>query len=91
MSEVNSEIKSDEYSDKMADQEVVAIDADATASPAVNLSLVEGGKKDPHVRRQELLVDSGLAEVCGFFYTSKFGVCTWRIFCIIWMCCIHAV
>lgn len=26
--------------------------------------LVEGGKKDPFVRRQELLVKSGLAEVC---------------------------
>lgn len=26
--------------------------------------LVDGGKKDPSVRRQELLVKSGLAEVC---------------------------
>lgn len=31
---------------------------------------VEGGKKDPSVRRHELLVDSGLAEVCYFFFRS---------------------
>lgn len=29
-----------------------------------DIHLVKGGKKDPFVRRQELLVKSGLAEVC---------------------------
>lgn len=29
-----------------------------------NVKSVAGGKKDPIVRRRELLVDSGLAEVC---------------------------
>lgn len=28
------------------------------------LEMLEGGKKDPLIRRQELLVKSGLAEVC---------------------------
>ena len=28
--------------------------------------MVEGGKKDPSVRRHELLIKSGLAEVCCF-------------------------
>lgn len=37
------------------------IDEDA-APDAINQG-VEGGKKDPSVRRQELLVNSGLAEV----------------------------
>jgi pumilio family protein 6 len=32
-----------------------------------NIQLVEGGKKDPFLRRQELLVNSGLAEVCFTF------------------------
>lgn len=31
-----------------------------------SLDLTEGGKKDPLLRRQELLVNSGLAEVCCF-------------------------
>ena len=31
-----------------------------------NLNSVEGGKKDPFLRRQELLVNSGLAEVANF-------------------------
>lgn len=65
-SEVNSEAKNNESSKEMADQEVVAVQADESTSPAENLPLAEGGKKDPHVRRQELLVSSGLAEVCGF-------------------------
>lgn len=66
MPEVNSEAKNDEHSDKMADQEVVEVEADESASPAENLPVVEGGKKDPQLRRQELLISSGLAEVCGF-------------------------
>lgn len=32
-----------------------------------NVKSVAGGKKDPILRRRELLVDSGLAEVCLFF------------------------
>lgn len=31
-----------------------------------NVKSVAGGKKDPILRRRELLVDSGLAEVCLF-------------------------
>lgn len=73
-SEVNSEAKNNESSKEMADQEVVAVQADESTSPAENLPLAEGGKKDPRVRRQELLVSSGLAEVCGFVWTSKLAI-----------------
>ena len=38
-----------------------------------DIHLVKGGKKDPFVRRQELLVKSGLAEVC-------WSTCYWGIF-----------
>ncbi|ESR32725.1 hypothetical protein CICLE_v100045851mg, partial [Citrus x clementina] len=80
-SEVNSEAKNNESSKEMADQEVVAVQADESTSPAENLPLAEGGKKDPRVRRQELLVSSGLAEsmidVCienaGELLRSNFG------------------
>lgn len=32
-----------------------------------NVKSIAGGKKDPLLRRKELLVDSGLAEVCPAF------------------------
>lgn len=40
-------------------------------TPAEDLHLAEGGKKDPSLRRMELLVSSGLAEVC--FPSSPLG------------------
>lgn len=61
-------LKNDESDENIADQVVAG---DESEGPAENLHLVEGGKKDPHIRRQELLVSSGLAEVCGFTWTSS--------------------
>lgn len=37
-----------------------------------NVKSVAGGKKDPILRRKELLVDSGLAEVYFFFFLNLF-------------------
>jgi hypothetical protein len=65
--EVNSETKSlkdEESSDKdNYGREVTMAKPDGSTSPET-LPLIEGGKKDPSIRRQELLVGSGLAEVC---------------------------
>eukprot|EP00262_Sarcandra_glabra_P017584 TRINITY_DN6061_c0_g1_i1.p1 TRINITY_DN6061_c0_g1~~TRINITY_DN6061_c0_g1_i1.p1 ORF type:complete len:660 (-),score=112.79 TRINITY_DN6061_c0_g1_i1:326-2281(-) len=44
------------------DADVTANDTDNTAYPRDNLQLLEGGKKDPSLRRFELLVNNGLAE-----------------------------
>lgn len=41
-------------------------EASANRNPEGSLNLVEGGKKDPTLRRQELLVNSGLAKVSWF-------------------------
>lgn len=46
--------------------EVTEAEADRSSDPEDSVHVVEGGKKDPSVRRQELLVKSGLAEVCCF-------------------------
>ncbi|KAJ6980833.1 hypothetical protein D5086_018999 [Populus alba] len=63
--EVNSETKSlkdEESSDKDNNgREVTMAKPDGSTSPET-LQLIEGGKKDPSIRRQELLVGSGLAE-----------------------------
>ena len=40
------------------------MDDDKSLDPNDSLHTVEGGKKDPSIRRQELLVKSGLVEVC---------------------------
>ena len=65
--EINSEtksIKDEESSDKDNNgREVTMEKPDESTSPEA-LQLIEGGKKDPSIRRQELLVGSGLAEVC---------------------------
>lgn len=68
--EANSEGKLAESTDKGKgnkkeaehDSELPASDADEIMEPGEDVHLVEGGKKDPFVRRQELLVKSGLAE-----------------------------
>jgi hypothetical protein len=64
---VNRETKSlkdEESSDKdNSGRDVTMVEADGSAS-SETLQLVEGGKKDPSIRRQELLVGSGLAKVC---------------------------
>lgn len=39
-----------------------------TSASGDDLHLAEGGKKDPFLRRLELLVNSGLAEVCCFTF-----------------------
>lgn len=63
--EVNRETKSlkdEESSDKdNSGRDVTMVEADGSASSEI-LQLVEGGKKDPSIRRQELLVGSGLAK-----------------------------
>ncbi|KAJ0093529.1 hypothetical protein Patl1_24980 [Pistacia atlantica] len=82
--QVNSEIKSvknEESNGETADQGETAVWADESTSPSEDLHLVEGGKKDPYLRRQELLVNSGLAEslidICienaGELLRSNFG------------------
>lgn len=48
------------------DLEVTTAEANENTSPSESHHIAEGGKKDPNLRRQELLVDSGLAEVCCF-------------------------
>ncbi|GMN63404.1 hypothetical protein TIFTF001_032477 [Ficus carica] len=63
------------------DVEVTEAEADRSSDPEDSVHVVEGGKKDPSVRRQELLVKSGLAErligVCienaGKLLRSNFG------------------
>ncbi|KAJ6989404.1 hypothetical protein D5086_017337 [Populus alba] len=63
--EVNRETKSlkdEESSDKdNSGRDVTMAEADGSAS-SETLQLVEGSKKDPSIRRQELLVGSGLAK-----------------------------
>ncbi|KAI5581055.1 hypothetical protein BDE02_08G195500 [Populus trichocarpa] len=63
--EVNRETKSlkdEESSDKdNSGRDVTMVEADGSAS-SETLQLLEGGKKDPSIRRQELLVGSGLAK-----------------------------
>ncbi|RVW99148.1 Pumilio-like 24 [Vitis vinifera] len=44
------------------DLEVTTAEANENTSPSESHHIAEGGKKDPNLRRQELLVDSGLAE-----------------------------
>lgn len=48
------------------DIEETEIVANRSSEPGEALDVVEGGKKDPSVRRHELLVKSGLGEVCCF-------------------------
>ncbi|XP_062108670.1 pumilio homolog 24 [Humulus lupulus] len=63
------------------DMEETETEANASSDPVETLHMVEGGKKDPSVRREELLVKSGLAErlvdVCienpGKLLQSNFG------------------
>lgn len=64
-----SELKESCDEEAKSDLEVMA--ASETASPSESHNLSEGGKKDPNVRRRELLVDSGLAEVCCFTLLCK--------------------
>ncbi|KAA8548976.1 hypothetical protein F0562_000660 [Nyssa sinensis] len=66
-SEVNSELGDQtKYSevDEDGDNDTVEVAAKANRSmgSGESVHLMEGGKKDPFLRRQELLVDSGLAE-----------------------------
>ena len=43
---------------------MIATESGKSDTSAEDLYLAEGGKKDPSLRRRELLVSSGLAEVC---------------------------
>ncbi|GAB4850843.1 Pumilio 24 [Ancistrocladus abbreviatus] len=51
--------------DEAAEHDIytAAEETDGNAKSGVGIHLVEGGKKDPLMRRQELLVESGLAEI----------------------------
>ena len=65
--EINSETKSlkdKESSDKDNNGREVTMEKPDDSTSPETLQLIEGGKKDPSIRRQELLVGSGLAEVC---------------------------
>lgn len=61
-----------------------AVEQDKDGDSDDNIQLNEGGKKDSFKRRQELLVDSGLAEVCPSHYwciLGKYGcVCNLLVF-----------
>lgn len=46
--------------------EDVIVDSNKSTTPGESTDLIDGGKKDHLVRRQELLVNSGLAEVGNF-------------------------
>ncbi|XP_022760607.1 pumilio homolog 24 isoform X1 [Durio zibethinus] len=84
-SEVQSEkISMDEESSKeaaMSDPDVTTTESGKNDTPEENLYSAEGGKKDPFLRRRELLVSSGLTEnlvdVCienaGELLASNFG------------------
>lgn len=65
-SEVNSETKSSKHKESgeeaESDTEETADEVSKSTSDGESFLLVEGGKKDPNLRRQELLVNSGLAE-----------------------------
>lgn len=50
------------------DNEMPVDEPDKDETPVDDSDLVESGKKDPFVRRQELLIKSGLAEVGCFSY-----------------------
>lgn len=62
---INSEagLKDEETSDKVvkSEEELTTTNDNQSLSSKENLP---GGKKDPFLRRQELLIKSGLAEVC---------------------------
>ncbi|KAJ7955158.1 pumilio-like 24 [Quillaja saponaria] len=76
-------MKVEESSEKEHEKETKVMVAEASENTNLenNINPVEGGKKDPFVRRQELLVESGLAErlidVCiesaGELLRSNFG------------------
>lgn len=59
--------------------EVALDEASGSPNPDDSLNLVEGGKKHPTLRRQELLVNSGLAKVCCL---STFALRTWFVILI---------
>lgn len=48
------------------DKEVAVDEVNKDKTSVDDSDLAESGKKDPLVRRQELLINSGLAEVCCF-------------------------
>ncbi|KAJ6719897.1 hypothetical protein OIU79_007509 [Salix purpurea] len=63
--EINSEtkpLKDEESSVKDNNGREVTMEKPDDSSSPETLQLIEGGKKDPSIRRQELLVGSGLAE-----------------------------
>ena len=62
----SSEAKESCDDEAKSDPEATTAEASENASPSESHHLAEGGKKDPNVRRRELLIDSGLAEVCCF-------------------------
>ncbi|XP_052189701.1 pumilio homolog 24 [Diospyros lotus] len=68
-SKVNSELDNQKKSSEAgeegednSDREGVIGESNKDAAPGQNVHLTEGGKKDPFLRRQELLLNSGLAE-----------------------------
>lgn len=66
--ELDEKTKSSEVDEAAEENKSDTEDITANLCPSANetLNLSEGGKKDSLLRRQELLVNSGLAEVCCF-------------------------
>lgn len=74
-------LKDGESGDEDNSTKLTVVGANESASPE-NVQLIDGGKKDPYLRRKELLVENGLAEVslilslslylCGSFHFNSF-------------------
>ncbi|KAK1277245.1 hypothetical protein QJS04_geneDACA007172 [Acorus gramineus] len=57
-----SAIDESDHGDAKADTDLSLIDVDNGVNSGKNLKFIDGGKKDPSIRRSELFVESGLAE-----------------------------
>jgi hypothetical protein len=60
--------------DSKEDIEVEVPEVNEDKTSVDDTDLADGGKKDPFVRRQELLINSGLAEVGSFCFPSTYLV-----------------
>ncbi|KAK1315638.1 hypothetical protein QJS10_CPA05g00322 [Acorus calamus] len=57
-----SAIDESDHGDAKADADLSLTDVDNGVNSGKNLKFIDGGKKDPSIRRSELFVESGLAE-----------------------------
>lgn len=70
-----SDVNEESNGDSGATSEIVA-EANSSKSAGMSLDVNEVAKKDPLTRRKELLIQSGLAEVCicPYFYGIVFCI-----------------